>query len=105
MKNKKTLKEVREQYHGKGGDSESESILVAANADKRDGFVTIWSDNNDISKILDRCSTMVLEYTEQGGGYAIKIDRKAFRGLSFAFKKIDGKTKKDVQDEESDNEE
>lgn len=94
-KSTKTLKQVRELYHGKSGDIESESILVDANADKKDGFITIWSDNNDIAKILDRCSSMVLEYKEQGGGYSIKINRKAFRGLSYAFKRVDNKLSKD----------
>jgi hypothetical protein len=93
MKNKQTIKELREQFSGKGGDQESESILVDANADKKEGFLTVWSDNATIAKILDRCGSLVLDYHKQGGGYSLKIDRRAFRGLAYSFKRVDNKQK------------
>lgn len=99
--NKKTIKEVRDQYFGKSGDIESESILIDNNADKQEGHISIWSNKNDIAKILDRCGSMVIDYKEQGGGYSIKISRKAFRGVSYAFKKIGGKTEDDDNDEQA----
>jgi len=84
-----SLDEIKSEFKGKGGTNpESESILVDNGADKAEGFVTIWSNRSDISKIIERCGTLVKSFNATESGAFLKIDRKAFRGIQYSFKTI-----------------
>lgn len=82
------FKEIADTFHGKGGGPESESHLNDSVADRREGFVSVWSDKNDVAKIINRCGDKILSATPMGGGVQIKICTSAFRGIEYAFKKI-----------------
>lgn len=85
--NKKlTLDEVCEMFRGKGGDPESENVIVDNNTDKKDGFVTVWGNKADIAKLIDRTKPNIIKFELVGNGVQLYIDRKAFRGIVNAFK-------------------
>ena len=86
---KPTLKEIASHFKGKGGGPEGESHIIDANADKKEGFVYVYSTKADAAKIIDRCGDAVLEYSFlDKRGVQLKIDRKAFRGIHCAFRKV-----------------
>lgn len=90
-----TLDEVQKHFKGKGGTNpESESILVDNGADKAEGFVTLWSNRAEAAKIIERCGSMVTKFNATEDGVSLVIDRKAFRGLQYAFKTVRGGTSK-----------
>ena len=86
---KPTLKEIASYYKGKGGGPEGESHVIDANADKKEGFVWVYSTKADAAKIIDRCGDAILDYSFlDAQGVQLKIDRKAFRGIHCAFRNI-----------------
>ncbi len=86
---KPTLKEVANYYKGKGGGPEGESHVIDANADKKEGFVWVYSTKADAAKIIDRCGDAILDYSFlDAQGVQLKIDRKAFRGIHCAFRNV-----------------
>jgi hypothetical protein len=86
---KPTLDEVKDHFKGKAGGPEGESHIIDANADKKDGFVWVYSTNKDAAKIIDRCGAAVLDYDFlDRRGVQLKIDRKAFRGIHCAFRNV-----------------
>ena len=86
---KPSLKEIAEFYKGKGGGPEGESHIVDANADKKEGFVYVYSTKADATKIIERCGDAILEYSFlDSRGVQLKIDRKAFRGIHCAFRNV-----------------
>ena len=87
MTNKMTLKELKTQFKGKGGDPEAESIVIDSNFDKKDGTVSVWSNKMDVAKIIDRCEKDIISFAVQGNGVSFVIDRKAFRGVVCSFRK------------------
>ena len=89
---KKTLEELSADFKGKGS-IESESVLVDSNGDKAEGYVSVWSNKSDATKIIARCKNSILRYEELGDGVQLFIDRKAFRGLVYAFRQVGGKKK------------
>jgi len=82
------LSEVREHFKGKNGGVEGESHLIDANCDKKDGFVWVYSNKSDAAKIIERCEGAIKEYTFLDSGVQMQIDRKAFRGITYAFRKV-----------------
>lgn len=91
LEEKPTLEEVRAHFKGKGGGPEGESHIIDANADKKEGFVWVYSNKSDAAKIIERCADMILDYSFLGSGIQLKIDRKAFRGLHCAFRSVKNK--------------
>ena len=86
---KPTLEEIAKHFKGKGGGPEGESHVIDANADKKEGFVWVYSTKADAAKIIDRCGDAILEYSFlDKRGVQLKIARKAFRGIQCAFRKI-----------------
>jgi len=86
---KPTLKEIASYYKGKGGGPEGESHVIDANADKKEGFVWVYSTKSDAAKIIERCGDAILDYSFlDAQGVQLKIDRKAFRGIHCAFRNV-----------------
>jgi len=86
---KPTLKEIAKHFKGKGGGPEGESHIIDANADKKEGFVFVYSTKADAAKIIDRCGDAILDYSFlDTRGVQLKIDRKAFRGIHCAFRNV-----------------
>jgi len=86
---KPSLNEVRNYFKGKGGGPEGESHIIDANADKKEGFVYVYSTKTDAAKIIDRCGAAVVDYSFlDKRGVQLKIDRKAFRGIHCAFRNV-----------------
>ena len=89
MKKLQSLEEVKAAFKGKGGlNPESENILVDSGADKAEGFLTVWGNRAEIAKIIDRCGRLVTKFDATEDGAHLTIDRKAFRGLEYCFKKV-----------------
>ena len=86
---KPSLNEIKSYFKGKGGGPEGESHIHDANADKKDGFVWVYSTKADAAKIIDRCENAILDYNFlDKNGIQLKIDRKAFRGIHCAFRNV-----------------
>jgi hypothetical protein len=84
-----TLKEIAKHFKGKGGGPEGESHIIDANADKKEGFVFVYSTKADAAKIIDRCGNAIIDYSFlDTRGVQLKIDRKAFRGIHCAFRNV-----------------
>jgi hypothetical protein len=89
LASKPTLNEVKAYFKGKGGGPEGESHIIDANADKKEGFVWVYSTKSDATKIIDRCGDAILDYSFlDGQGVQLKIARKAFRGIHCAFRNV-----------------
>jgi hypothetical protein len=82
-----TLAEVKQHFKGKGGGPEAESHIIDANADRKEDFVWFYSNKSDASKVIERCENDILGYSFLDSGIQLKIARKAFRGLEYAFRK------------------
>ena len=86
-KMKVTVDDIIKKYKNKKGDEEAETILIDNNADKkRSNTVSIWGCTSDISKIAQRCRKHIVSIRDDANGCALEIDRKAFRGVVYAFK-------------------
>jgi len=86
---KTPLSEIKKHFKGKGGGPEGESHIIDANADKKEGFVWVYSNKSDASKIIERCGNAILDYSFlDKNGVQLKIDRKAFRGIQCAFRNV-----------------
>jgi len=86
---KPSLQEIAAYYKGKGGGPEGESHVIDANADKKEGFVWVYSTKADATKIIERCGDAILDYSFlDAQGVQLKIDRKAFRGIHCAFRNV-----------------
>ena len=87
MNKKITLDELYAMYKGKGGGPESESIIIDSNIDRKDGYVSIWSNKGDVAKIIERCKKDIISFEYKGDGVNFNINRKAFRGVHCAFRR------------------
>ena len=74
-----TIEELIGKCKGKQGDDETESILI-------ENVVRVWAMAADVSKIAERCRNSIVSFHEKGGGVDFVIDRKAFRGVVYAFR-------------------
>lgn len=97
IKAKPTLDELVALFKGKGGGPEGETVLVDNNEDKKDGFITVWSDTASAAKIIQRCKKDIIDYNYESDGVMLKIDRRAYRGSWCAFRS----TKDETTDEDS----
>ena len=89
LEEKPSLTEIKKHFKGKGGGPEGESHIIDANADKKEGFVWVYSTKADAAKIIERCEGAILDYTFlDTRGVQLKIDRKAFRGIHCAFRNV-----------------
>ena len=89
LSEKPTLSEIKKRFKGKGGGPEGESHVIDANADKKEGFVYVYSTKADAAKIIERCEAAIIEYSFlDKQGVQLKIDRKAFRGIHCAFRNV-----------------
>tara|TARA_Y100000310_G_C20336602_1_gene647825 strand:+ start:119 stop:400 length:282 start_codon:yes stop_codon:yes gene_type:complete len=87
----KTIDDLIKKYKNKKGDDEAESIIIDNNGDRRiDGFVRVWAMAADISRIAERCKNSIVWWKEEAdhGGCHFHIDRKAFRGVVYAFRNV-----------------
>ncbi len=87
----KTIDELIEKYRRKKGDEESESIIIDNNGDKKhEGFVRVWAMASDVAKVADRCRNSIVWWKEEAdhGGCHFHIDKKAFRGVVYAFRRL-----------------
>ncbi len=89
-----TLDDAYNMLKGKGGDIESESILNDSNFDKKNNTVSFWSNKGDAAKVIERCRNSIISFQVMGDGIQLTIDRKAFRGMACAFRKIGPEGKK-----------
>jgi len=88
MTKKPTLEEVHEMFKGKGGNEESETILNDSNIEKKEGYVSVWSNKADAAKIIERCKNSIRSFQLVSGGVQLEIDRRAFRGIICSFRRI-----------------
>lgn len=86
----KSLDEVYSLFKGKGGGVDAESIV---NDSKHDpNTVSVWSCTHVIAKLIERCKKDIVSYDVifdlEGNphGCQLEIDRKAFRGVHYAFR-------------------
>ena len=84
----KTVDEVIRHFKGKGGDDEAECILIDNNSERKDGWVSVWGCNHNIAKVAERCRNSIIKIDGNLDGVTIHIDRKAFRGVVYAFRRI-----------------
>jgi hypothetical protein len=77
---------VAERFKGRGGGPDSESAVNAQKQDLQDGFVTFWSDNSDITNLINRSANYILELNDHEETVSMKIDKKGFRSCCHAFK-------------------
>ncbi len=82
-----TINELIKKYKNKKGDDETESILIDNNSDRKyDNVVRVWAMASDVSRIAERCRNSIVSFSEKGDGVDFIIDRKAFRGVVYAFR-------------------
>lgn len=88
MNSEISLNDIVKMFKGKGGDPEAETIINDSNGDKKNGSVFVWSNKNDASKIVERCKNSIKSCKLVGDGVQLEIDRKAFRGIVCAFRRL-----------------
>lgn len=85
----KSIEDVRAFFKGKGASGpESETIVIDNGMDKSEGHVTVWGNTSAVAKTIDRCGKYVVSFSGTEDGVYLVIDRKAFRGVEYIFKKI-----------------
>lgn len=91
VKKPSNLQELSELFKNKSGGPEAESTLSDSKFDK--DFVSVWSCKSDIGKIIARCGSYIKSFdvtydpSGEASGCHLLVDRKAFRGISYAFKR------------------
>ena len=86
---KVTVDDIIKKYKNKKGDSESETILIDNNTERRESYtVSVWGSTADISKIAARCREAIVSIRDDADGCTLEIDRRAFRGVLFAFRSV-----------------
>jgi hypothetical protein len=80
------LKDLATKYKGLGGGPDSESSVHASKQDIKEGFAWFWSDNSDISNLIQRSKDYILEVRDFGGNVSMKLDKTGYRGPIYAFR-------------------
>ena len=80
------LQELASRYKGLGGGPNSESSAYASKQDIREGFAWFWSDNSDVSNLIQRSKDFILEVRDFGDNVSMKIDKRGYRGPIYAFR-------------------
>mgnify|MGYP003148848121 CR=1 FL=1 len=83
---KEALKKIAKRFKGKGGGPDAETLINACKHDINLGYVTLWSDNNDITNLINRSRRYILMMKDYGDAIEFRIDRKGFRSCCHAFK-------------------
>jgi len=85
---KKKLEKYKKRYFKHSGPPESESYLHDSKFDKEEGHVHVSTDNSLVYRLLSRLSPeSVVSIKDCGVGMIeLTINRKAFRGIEYAFK-------------------
>jgi hypothetical protein len=80
------LAEIKERFHQKGGNEDSETVLNWNKQDYKEGFVSIWTDNKDAALLIKRSSTYIRSIKDHGDSVEIVVDKIGFRSSVNAFK-------------------
>ena len=80
------LQDLAVKYKGLGGGPDSESSVHASKQDIKEGFAWFWSDNSDVSNLIQRSKDYILEVRDFGGNVSMKLDRNGYRGPIYAFR-------------------
>ena len=80
------LQDLASKYKGLGGGPHSESSVHASKQDIKEGYAWFWSDNSDISNLIQRSRDYILEVRDFGGNVSMKIDKRGYRGPIYAFR-------------------
>jgi len=80
------LRQLEARYTGKKKNFESETAVNVNKHDLQLGYVTFWSDNGDIAKLIKRSKGYILSIEDDGESVSIKVDKKGFRSCFHAFK-------------------
>tara|TARA_R100000406_G_scaffold93736_1_gene84367 strand:+ start:865 stop:1191 length:327 start_codon:yes stop_codon:yes gene_type:complete len=80
------LQDLAARYKGLGGGPDSESSVHASKQDIREGFAWFWSDNSDVSNLIQRSKDYILEVRDHGGNISMRIDKRGYRGPIYAFR-------------------
>ena len=80
------LQDQAVKYKGLGGGPDSESSVHASKQDIKGGYAWFWSDNSDVSNLIQRSQDYILEVRDFGGNVSMKIDKRAYRGSIYAFR-------------------
>ena len=84
-----TYEDLIKKYKNKKGDIEAETVLIDNNMDRKaSNTVSVWGCNSDISKIASRCKDAIISIRDDGDGCSLEIDRRAFRGIVYAFRNV-----------------
>ena len=82
----KALQDLASRYKGLGGGPNRESSAYASKQDIREGFAWFWSDNSDVSNLIQRSKDFILEVRDFGDNVSMKIDKRGYRGPIYAFR-------------------
>ena len=80
------LQDLAYRYKGLGGGPDSESSVHASKQDIKEGFAWFWSDNSDVSNLIQRSKDYILEVRDFGSNVSMKVDKRAYRGSIYAFR-------------------
>ena len=80
------LQDLAARYKGLGGGPDSESSVHASKQDIREGFAWFWSDNSDVSNLIQRSREYILEIRDHGDNISLKLDKSGYRGPIYAFR-------------------
>ena len=80
------LQDLANRYKGLGGGPDSESSVHASKQDIKEGYAWFWSDNSDVSNLIQRSKEYILEVRDFGGNVSMKVDKRAYRGTIYAFR-------------------
>lgn len=80
------LQYLASEYKGLGGGPDSESSVHASKQDIKDGYAWFWSDNSDISNLIQRSRDYILEVRDFDGMVSMKLDKRGYRGPIYAFR-------------------
>ena len=82
----KALQDIANRYKGLGGGPTSESSVHASKQDIREGYAWFWSDNSDVSNLIQRSREYILEIRDHGDNISLKLDKSGYRGPIYAFR-------------------
>ena len=82
----KALQDIASRYKGLGGGPTSESSVHASKQDIREGYAWFWSDNSDVSNLIQRSREYILEIRDHGDNISFKLDKTGYRGPIYAFR-------------------
>ena len=70
------LQDIASRYKGLGGGPSSESSVHASKQDIREGYAWFWSDNSDVSNLIQRSRDYILEIRDHGDNISFKLEGK-----------------------------